>query len=116
MALVTFNPPVAPSPGTKHTPKINLAKSEFGDGYTQATPNGLNHVAYAIDLRWDALTQEQFTTIREFFEGQGGYRPFFFQPRGFDAVKKWTAPAWSGSDSTPWTFEVKLQEWFGAEA
>jgi phage-related protein len=115
MALTTFTPPIAPAPGTKHAPKIKLLKAEFGDGYTQATPNGLNHIAYEISLRWDALTEAQFGTIRQFFEDRGGYRPFWYQPRGFATAQKWTAPAWSGVDAAPWSFEVKLVQWFGAE-
>ncbi len=67
MALTTFTPPIAPTLGTKHAPKVNLLKAEFGDGYSQAAPNGLNHTAHEISLRWGALTEAQFGTIRQFF-------------------------------------------------
>lgn len=115
MALVTFIPPIAPTPGTKHAPKVKLWKAEFGDGYTQAAPAGLNHIAHEISLRWDALTDAQFSEIRQFFEDRGGYRPFWYQPRGFATPQRWTAETWSGADAAPWSFEVQLVQWFGAE-
>lgn len=115
MALVTFNPPIAPSPGTRHAPKISVNRADFGDGYTQTSPSGLNHIRHEITLRWDGLTGAQYLTIRDFFETQGGYRPFWYQPRGFSEPQKWTAPAWSGADASPWNFEATLEQWFGVE-
>ena len=48
MALLTFTPPVGPSPGTAHKPTVNLFETEFGDGYSQPTPKGLNHVRKSV--------------------------------------------------------------------
>lgn len=42
MVLPTFIPPVGPSPGTSHKPTVNLWEAEFGDGYSQPTPKGIN--------------------------------------------------------------------------
>ncbi|MDE4297083.1 phage tail protein [Phaeobacter gallaeciensis] len=116
MALTTFTPPIPPSPGTKHAPQVNVLKAEFGDGYTQAAPNGLNHIKRTIALRWDGLTEAQYDALDTFFNDRGGFRPFWYQPRGHATALKWVCEEWSGSDSAPWAFEAKLEQWFGAEA
>lgn len=115
MPLVTFTPSILPSPGTKRNPAVNLWEAEFGDGYTQAAPKGLNHIRNAIVLRWEGLTDAQFDELITFFEDRGGYRPFYYQPRGFSTVLKWTCKEWSGSDSAPWQFEAKLEQSFTNE-
>src|SRR5690606_29261995 len=43
-AIPTFDPPFAPSPGAQNKPEIKILQAEFGDGYSQPTPNGLNHI------------------------------------------------------------------------
>lgn len=113
MGIPTFNPPIAPSPGTRHAPKVNILEAAFGDGYTQASPNGLNHIRQNLTLKWDGITEAQYLEILSFFEARGGYEPFSYQPRGFTKAHLWTAREWSGADDTPWRFEVKLQQWFG---
>ncbi len=115
MPLTTFNPPIAPSPGTRHAPKVNLLEAEFGDGYTQASPRGLNHIQRVATLRWDGLTEAQYNTIEDFFVTQGGYRPFWYQPRGFATALKWVCKEWDGSDNSPWRFTAKLEQHFTTE-
>lgn len=116
MALLTFAPPIAPSPGTNFNPKVSLNQADFGDGYTQASPRGINHIKETVDLRWNGLTEMEYVTIRSFFEDHGGYLPFWYQVRGRAAPMKWTCAEWSGSDSSPWTFQAKLVQNFGAKA
>lgn len=115
MPLVVFTPPIAPSPGTRFAPKISINKAEFGDGYTQSSPNGLNHIRHTVSLRWDGVTEAQYIALIDFFETQGGYRPFWYQPRGFAAPLKWVCEEWSGTDGSPWTVDAKLEQHFTAE-
>ncbi len=116
MAISTFTPPIAPSPGTAFKPKIAINQAAFGDGYTQASAKGLNHIRENVDLRWDGLTEAQFVEIRTFFEAHGGYLPFLYQTRGRDVPMRWTCAEWSGTDSAPWTFAATLVQDFGATA
>lgn len=115
MPLVTFTPSIAPSPGTKLSPKIKLHSAEFGDGYTQDVPNGLNHIRESLSYKWDGLTEIQMREIRDFFRNLGGFRPFYFTPRGEDAPMKWTCKEWSVSDRTPWSLEAKFEQSFTNE-
>jgi len=115
MALPTFKPDVAPSPGTGHNPEISLRKADFGDGYTQASPQGLNHIRQIVSLKWDGLTLDQMDQLRAFFEERGGYKSFWYQPYGFTTLMKWTCEEWSGVAGAPWTFTAKLTQSFNAE-
>lgn len=115
MAISTFAPSIAPSPGTRHNPKIDILQADFGDGFTQVAPNGLKHIREVVFLRWEALTEPQLQELKTFFTERGGFRPFYYQPRGFLQVLKWTCPEWSMTDGSPWTFEAKLEQYFGLE-
>jgi phage-related protein len=95
MALATFDPPLMPSPGTARRWKPNTLKAEFGDGYNQSQPNGLNHLRRTVDLRWNVLTDDQAENIVEFFVAHGASRPFLYQvPRDASPVK-WTCEDWT---------------------
>lgn len=113
--MITFMPPVAASPGSAHAPEISLDEAAFGDGYTHASPRGLNHIREVVSLRWDGLTLEQMTETRTFFEQHGGYMPFWYQPHGFAVPYRWTCREWSGTSGAPFTFAAKLRQSFSLD-
>lgn len=115
MPLLTFTPSIAPTPGTRHKPQVSLFQADFGDGYSQAAPAGLNHIRRTVELMWEGLTLAQFNELEDFFAGRGGYLPFWYQPRWMSAPAKWTCKEWSGTDGSPWTFSAKLVEDFSAD-
>jgi phage-related protein len=92
--LQTFNPPVPPSPGTKAKPEIKLLKADFGDGYTQSGPEGLNHIRRTLALQWDVLLPEQCADIIAFFEARGGFEPFWYTPSDETTPDRWTCEEW----------------------
>ena len=94
MPLPTFEPPVGPSPGTSHKPTVNLWEADFGDGYSQPTPKGINHIKKSTSLKWDVLTYEQMREIVDFFERMQGNKPFYFTPFGEPNAIKWTCKEW----------------------
>ena len=114
--LPTFIPPVAPSPGTGIANKIALNKTSFGDGYSQASPRGLNHVRREISLRWDALTLEQARQIENFLRERGGFRPFRWAVRGDASPSVWTCETWNRTDGAPASVTATFVEWFGNSA
>lgn len=115
MAFPTFNPSVAPSPGTTITPELALNEVSFGDGYSQASPRGINHVRRRVSLRWDALTASQATEIETFLRERGGFRPFWWTARRDAAPSKWTCRDWTVTDGAPWSITATFTEWFGPE-
>lgn len=111
MPIPTFTPEVRPSPGTNITPEISLNKASFGDGYTQSSPKGLNHIRRVVSLTWKGLTLDQAYALDVFFTGRGGYLPFLYTVRG-DTERKWTCAEWSMSDAAPFSFSATLKEEF----
>jgi phage-related protein len=112
MPTPTFTPSVLPSPGTKWKKEVKLREAGFGDGYSQTSPDGLNHIRRTVQLSWEVLPKTVAIELDDFFTARGGSQPFLFQPEGFLAPVKWTAKDWSVSTSTPWTFSVTLKEDF----
>lgn len=97
MALLTFAPPVGPSPGTQRKPSLNILKADFGDGYSQPAPNGLNHIRDSVSLSWDALTETQMHAIYDFFVARGGTESFYYEPAGYTSTVKWTCEEFDAS-------------------
>ena len=95
MTLPTFAPPVNPSPGLSSTPELKLVKSEFGDGYTLASPQGLNHIRQVVEATWDVLDRPERDQIIAFFNERAGYQPFYWRTQHADAPLKWTVETWS---------------------
>lgn len=113
MALPTFTPPIGPSPGTAFKPQIKILEAEFGDGYSQPTPDGLNNVRETVELKWDALTQAQMNTINNFFVARKGAQPFYYKPSGVSTTLKWTCKEWSRSfNDGVWQFNATLVQSF----
>lgn len=94
MALPTFSPPVAPSAGLAVEPKLNLFKSEFGDGYTQASPAGLNHIRDVAELKFEMMTSLQAAGLVAFLRERGGYQPFLWTAPDEDTPRRWTCAKW----------------------
>lgn len=90
MSFPTFAPPIGPSPGTTRKPTFRILEAEFGDGYSQPTPDGYNHIREELSLAWDALTEGQMQSIYGFLLGRGGTLPFYYQPAGAQTVVLWT--------------------------
>ena len=95
MTIPTFTPPCNPSPGFTTTPEVKLLKADFGDGYSQVSPNGLNHVRAVVEsLSWDVLAADERDQIIDFLKACGGTEPFWFAlPHG--VTTKWTCEQWS---------------------
>lgn len=116
MSLNTFSPAVAPSPGTDSKLKPKLLVADFGDGYTQASPDGVNWLKRTVTLTWDTLLPSQADAIDAFFRAQGGYIPFYYtvsdDPLG---AQRWTCVDWSQQRQSGGLrkFTAALTQYFG---
>lgn len=116
MPLPTFRPPVGPSPGTNHKPAVSLFEADFGDGYSQPTPKGINHIKKTTTLKWTVLTTEQADEIEDFFERMGGSQPFYFQPFGVRRAMKWTCKEWERTtEGGIWSMTATLVQSFTSQ-
>lgn len=119
MTIPIFDPKIAPSPGSRRSPEIKLRKAEFGDGYTQSSPAGLNHIKRKITYTWEAIDLETYRYLETFFRERGGCKPFYYEPFGIDEFEgpvKWVCEEWSGSSSAPWSFTATFIETFSNSA
>ena len=117
MALPTFTPAVGPSPGTAFKPHIKVLEAEFGDGYSQPTPDGINNVRETVDLRWDGLTEPQMEAINSFLTARKGAEAFYYQPAGFGTAMKWTCKEWTRTlGGGVWQMTANLVQSFTAES
>lgn len=95
MALPTFTPPDNPSPGTTETHAPSIIRADFGDGYTQAAPAGLNSDRAEIEATWEILTPAERDQLVAFFTERGGYAPFYYRFPWHADTRKWTVEKWS---------------------
>lgn len=116
MPLPTFNPPVGPSPGTGWGRKLKILEADFGDGYSQPTPHGLNHMKKELSLNWGGLRESQMLVIDNFFAERGGTKAFYFRPAGHAAPLKWTCKEWDAKiEDGVWKMTATLEQSFTAE-
>lgn len=104
MTLQTFTPPIPPS-STRKKPKLKLLRADFGDGYSQVTPAGLNHNRTILELSWEVLTADQANVITSFLETHGGTDPFLYQGTKFTCEVWEDAIGRAGLHSISATFE-----------
>jgi phage-related protein len=94
MALTTFAPPRAPSPGTSNTPKVKLREADFGDGYSQPIRDGLNHIKRTLSLTWEMMTPTEADVIKNFLIARGGDQSFYWTPSDESTPVKWRCKTW----------------------
>ncbi|AVO43904.1 phage tail protein [Phreatobacter cathodiphilus] len=112
MTLAYFQPVPAPSPGTENTPELKILDAEFGDGYSQPTPDGLNHMRDVFRLKWDVLTTAQADAIVTFFRTQKGTTPFWWRETTTGPWIKVTCKEWSRTRGAPHTVTATLRQSF----
>lgn len=95
MTYPTFTPPVAPSPGTADKPAFKILKADFGDGYSQAVPDGLNTIRRMMSVEWELLTPTDAATIINFLKARVGVEPFWWTPTDEITALKWTCSDFS---------------------
>lgn len=94
MTAPTFAPPVDPSTGTSDSPEAKVLTADFGDGYVQSGPDGINNIRSVLSLKWEAVTNSEADQIIGFLAGQRGSDPFFYALPGGSPVL-FTCNKWS---------------------
>lgn len=118
MAAATFPdiPAHKSSPGQEVTFRTN--KATFGDGYEQASGDGIHGQKDKWTLVWENADKDDMDTVVSFLEGQQGYLPFFWTPpRGNTGTVLWKCESYtrSGLNTLSDTINAVFERWFGAE-
>lgn len=84
----TFTPFRAPDGGTQDKPEWKVLKAEFGDGYTQMAPDGINPIRRVVSLTWSFIHPAQSGPMIAFLTGHIGQT--FLYAVSDEPVGKWT--------------------------
>lgn len=80
MSLDTFS--FTPSKGVKCTTSPRVLTAQFGDGYSQRVPDGLNNLVREWDLSFNSRALQQSSQILAFFVNKQGSTAFLWTPPG----------------------------------
>ena len=90
------------SVGVNRQVAFKTLSAQFGDGYEQRAPNGINNRVETISIKWEALTKADFTTVVTALDAVGGWDYLTFTPHGESTEKRYKLKdgAYSTSYST----------------
>lgn len=69
-----------------------LLVADFGDGYGQTAPDGINTVVEEWSLSFDDYPLADIKTITDFLDGLGSAKSFYWTPQDETVAKLWRAP------------------------
>ncbi len=69
--------------------------AQFGDGYNQRTPDGINNIVATWQVQWDNLLDSDANSIDSFLIGKAGATAFLWTPPGESSALKWVCASWS---------------------
>jgi phage-related protein len=74
---------------------FNVDKIQFGDGYSQRVPNGINNGLRRWSVSFSDRSKTEADAIVAFFRARNGATSFTVQPQGFDADVRVVCPSYS---------------------
>ena len=77
------------SQSSSRTIKYNVLSMQFGNGYEQRTPDGLNSKRAVWRVVYNNLTSADRNTLHTFFDAVGSSSWFSWQPPGSSTSLKW---------------------------
>lgn len=111
MPILTFSPAYAPTESTQK-PEFKLLEAEFGDGYSQSAPDGMNHIRQVATLSWDVLNVAQADYIENWIVTHKGTDPFLWRLSDDPVVRKWTCKDYSRKRGTPNSITATFRQSF----
>jgi phage-related protein len=95
MAWDTWVPPQQPGQnGTQFSEQPRLLQTDYGDGYSQVLPDGINYITGQADLNWNSILATNWATIVAFFEAHLSL-PFLWTLPDESVPRQWRAQKWS---------------------
>jgi phage-related protein len=82
---------------TNHNPKIKI--NQFGDGYDQRVPDGINNILMDVDYSFEGRTLQEVSAILHFLYNRGGTELFFFTPPPpYSTRKRFICKTWTHAE------------------
>lgn len=100
--------------GSSNRVLAKVRRIDYGDGYSQRSPMGLNSMAQTWSITINPVLLEEWEALDAFFRSQGGYKAFLWTPAGETQPRKFTCETWAVAwdRSRFGTFTATLQEVF----
>src|SRR5574343_419898 len=77
------------------TTEFRVLTAQFGDGYNQRTPDGMNAVKQTWNVQTIPLEADDFETCINFLYGKGGVTAFQWIPPGSYTHFKWICKSYT---------------------
>lgn len=97
-----------PDQGAKGTHKPRLKQAQFGDGYVQSSPDGINNIERTHALNFTLLNLATYQAIMAFLENQNGAAFDWTTPSGTTGrfvCEEWSDDAYGVTYSISATFK-----------
>lgn len=88
MPIETF-PNIAPGDKSQKTKEFRVLTADFGDGYSQSVPDGLNTHIESWDLTFEHYPASDINTITTFLDARLGSQSFYWTPPDELTPKLW---------------------------
>lgn len=75
-------------PSSSKTVKHRTLKAQFGDGYSQRTPDGVNSQIENWAISWSAVNESEYSTIASALNSAGGAQVLTWTPPDSATAKK----------------------------
>ncbi|MDO8985797.1 phage tail protein [Cypionkella sp.] len=82
-------PAIAPDTKSKRQRAARILQADFGDGYAQAGPDGINTTVENWDLSFENYPISDVTTLTAFLDAQASYKSFYWTPPNEATPKLW---------------------------
>lgn len=82
-------PAIAPDTKSKRQRGARVLVADFGDGYAQTAPDGVNTVTEQWDLSFENYSSADVSTLITFFNMQASYKSFYCTPPDEVTPKLW---------------------------
>ncbi len=104
----TFTPPAPPVAGTSYIQTdAKVDRADFGDGYSQRSPMGINSIRRSPTLHWDGLTLANVQTMDAFFTAKAGAEAFFWTRPEASSAELFTCASWKATpQGLAWSFDA----------
>lgn len=102
--MLTF--PYIPTPNFEIAIKPRKKVSQFGDGYMQRTPDGINSISEEFSVSFEYRTAAERDAASDFLKARGGVEAFLWVPPDEVDTKKFICESWRKTKNDSGVFGV----------
>lgn len=87
--MTTTFPDIAPDRNSTRTKEDKVLRADFGDGYAQTAPDGINNYTVKWDLSFANYPAEDVDAITNFLDARGSNESFYWTEPFSDTPTLW---------------------------